>query len=211
MPTTSSTDSVSMEFVGPVPSVLGSQAGYHAVIRVHAAGGASFTRPSEEERNYYAETGKTAPEWQCEYFEFDGVMWPEAALTVELWHGSAKLRSLCAAARAGRTEIELRSELPELGHFLQKHGLSLSNLTGALHDSLLHTAETAGVIKRGIIADAAPATVPSGEANHVEAPSWYRALLLAWSHHRAARGSARRTRMGSEHWMPASPAKRKFV
>src|SRR5688572_22468239 len=135
-------DSVSMEFVGPVPAILGATTGHHVVLWVQAGGGAGFTRPSQEERDYYGEIGKPVPEWQCEYFEFDGLSWPEATLTVEYWCGPTKLRSLCLPNRQGRREEEIGAELPELELFLHKHGLSTGNLTPSFHEAMLRAAET---------------------------------------------------------------------
>lgn len=175
-----------MEFLGPVPGMLGDTAGYHVVLWVQAAGGASFTRPSQEERDHYVESGKPAPEWQCEYLDFDGLTWPEAALTVELWCGSSKLRSLFIARREGRREAELRAELPDLNSFLQKHGLSLSNLASTFHDALLHAAESAGMIQRGVTA--APRPNAATQIIDAEVPWWLRALRRAWHGHRAAKG-----------------------
>ena len=179
-----SPDNVSMEFLGPVPGVLGAALGYHVVFWVQAAGGAAFTRPSQEERDFYAESGKPVPEWQCEYFDFDGLTWSEAPLTVELWVGSTKLRSLCLAGRAGRREPEVRAELPDLDRFLQKNGLSLSDVSNTFHDALLRSAESAGVIKRGVTT--APRPNSASQVVNLETPWWRRALRRAWSGRRAA-------------------------
>ena len=141
-------DSVSMEFVGPVPGILGQTTGFHVVYWVHAAGGARFTRPSSEEREYYVQMGRAVPEWQCDYFDFDGLSWTEAALTIELWHGTGKLRSLCAGRCTARTEADLRAELPELARFIEKNGLDRFDVKLAFRDALLRAAESAGVIAR---------------------------------------------------------------
>jgi hypothetical protein len=182
--TKSSSDSVSMEFAGPVPAVLGGSAGHHVVFWVQASGGAGFTRPSQEECDYYRELGRPVPEWQCEYFEFDGVSWPEAALTVEFWCGRTKLRSLCLPNRRGRREEEIGAELPELELFLHKHGLSTANLAASLYDAVLRAAETAGVIQRGGVT-AAPRSGAATKVVLLDAPWWYRALRRAWARTRA--------------------------
>ena len=145
---------------------------------VQAAGGAGFTRPSQDERDYYAEVGKPVPEWQCEYFDFNGQLWHEAALTVEFWLGSTKLRSLGLAARAGRTEGDVMQEMPELERFIQRHGLSAVNIAQSFHEALLRAAASAGVIQRS-----ASSTEPAGKAS---APWWRRALRLSWPRRRAA-------------------------
>jgi hypothetical protein len=181
-------DSVSMEFVGPVPAILGAITGYHVMFWVQASGGAGFTRPSQEERDYYGEIGKPVPEWQCEYFEFDGLLWPEAALTVEYWCGATKLRSLCLPHRQGRREDEIGAELPELELFLHKHRLSLANLTASFHDAVLRAAETAGVIQRGV-ASAAPRPNSATQVKLSEEPWWIRALRRAWARTRAMKAA----------------------
>src|SRR5262249_46157405 len=155
MPATTNADKVYMEFLGPVPGVLGPIDGYHAVFWVQAAGGAGFTRPSLDERNFYAEQGKPVPEWQCEYFDFDGLTWTEPAVTGGLWRGAGKLRSLFVSPRGGRTEAEFVTELPELERFIRRHGLQPANLKASFQEALLHAAEKEGVIQRGVM-DAAP-------------------------------------------------------
>lgn len=185
MSDTTTPDKVSMEFAGPVPGILGMASGYHAVFWVQAAGGAGFTRPSQEERDYYAEAGKPVPEWQCEYFEFDGVTWAEAALTVELWSGPAKLRSLFLPSRNGRTEANVRAELPDLDRFLTKQNLTAGKIEPDFHAALLRAAESAGVITRGVDSGAprARAAVHVGDG----ADSWWRRTLRrAWPKRRAA-------------------------
>jgi hypothetical protein len=179
MSATKGPDNVSMEFAGPVPGVLGPVAGYHVVFWVQAGGGAGFTRPSQEERDYYAETGKPVPEWQCEYFEFDGLTWSEAALSIELWRGSSKLRSLFAAAHTGRNEADLRKELPELERFLDKHGLSGSNMASSFHEALLCAAEAAKVIQRGVV-NAKPRSSAATQVLSVEHSWWRRSLRRLW-------------------------------
>jgi hypothetical protein len=180
MSSTSTSDKVSMEFAGPVPAVLGNTAGYHVVFWVHAGGGAGFTRPSQEERDYYVELGKEAPEWQCEYFEFDDVTWAEAPLAVELWHGSAKLRSLFLAGRAGRIEAEVCTELPDLDYFLYKHQLLPFNMVQSFHHALLRAAEAAGVIKREATPAAPRANAAGRRAVAAGEPWWRGALRRAW-------------------------------
>ncbi len=150
MSATTSPDQVSMEFLGPVPGALGNPADYHVLFWVQAAGGAGFTRPSKDERDYYVEMGKPVPEWQCDYFEFDGLTWHEAALTVEFWRGSEKLRCHFLAGRAGRSEADLRAELPDLDRFLHKHGVAGAKMVPTFQEALLRAAEAKGVIQRGI-------------------------------------------------------------
>jgi hypothetical protein len=165
-----------MEFLGPVPGVLGVVNGFHVVIWVQASGGAGFTRPTPEERDYYAGIGKSVPEWQCEYFEFDGLHWPESALAVEIWSGQAKLRSLFAERRTGRSQAELRAELPDLDRFLIKYDLSLTALS--FHDALLRAAAEAGVIS------SSPEFIrPSADS---VIPWWQRVLRRAWPKRRVA-------------------------
>lgn len=180
-------DKVSMEFLGPVPGILGKTTGYHVVYWVQAAGGASFTRPSKDERDYYLQCGKAAPEWQCEYFDFDGQSWSEAALTVELWRGASKLRSLFAAGLRGRTEAELRAELPELERFILKNGLSGFDVSLTFREALLRAAESAGVIQRGI------SKTPETNGTDIVMPparradSWWRRV---WRGNWSSRGAA---------------------
>jgi len=187
MSTTSSpADNVYMEFQGPVPGILGPTAGFHAVVWVQAAGGAGFTRPSPEERAYYADLGKPVPEWQCEYCDFDGILWPEATLSVEFWRGRVKLRSLVLAGRKERTEAEVLVELPELARFLHIHNLSQPKLALDFHDALLRAAAAAGVITRGLTVDAPP---PSSSPTRfiVVVRSWWRgAVRRAWPRRRVA-------------------------
>jgi len=181
MSTTSTTpDNVYMEFQGPVPGILGPTAGFHAVIWVQAPGGAGFTRPSPEERDYYASLGKTAPEWQCEYCDFDGVLWPEATLSVEFWRGRVKLRSLVLAARRDRTEAEVLVELPELARFLQVHNLAKPRLALDFHVALLRAAAAAGVIALGRTVDPPPSRSPSKRFKVVLRSWWHSAVRRAW-------------------------------
>ncbi len=178
MPAVTSPDNVYMEFKGPVPGLLGSPSGFHVVFWVQSAGGAGFTRPSEEERDYYAEMGKPAPEWQCEYFDFDGLSWAEAPLSVEFWRGRTKLRSLALAGRKGRLDSELCGELPELERFVCTHALTSFNLTPSFQDALLCAAAEAGVIERGL-APAKPRAIASPDLL-AEQTWWRRALRRAW-------------------------------
>lgn len=171
MSATSNPDKVSMEFIGPVPGILGNPADNHVLFLVQAAGGAGFTRPSQEERDYYIEMGKPVPEWQCDYFEFDGLTWHEAALTVEFWRGSAKLRCHFLAGRAGRSEADLRTELPDLDRFLHRHGVAGAKMVPTFQETLLRAAEAKGVIQRGAHTGGAPvAGTRSGERD----VSWWR-------------------------------------
>ena len=183
MPASSSPDNVYMEFLGPVPGVLGTATGYHVVFWLQAAGGAGFTRPSQEECDYYAETGKPVPEWQCEYFDFDGLAWPEATLTVELWHGASKLRSLFIPGRKGRTEAEVHVELPELERFINKNGLASFKIALTFHEALLRAAADAGVIQRGL-ASAAPRPHAATHAIIAEESWWRRTLRRLWPRRR---------------------------
>lgn len=178
MPAPSTADNVYMEFLGPVPGILRGPDGYHLVVWVQAAGGAGFTRPSQEERDYYVEVGKPAPEWQCEYCDFNGLLWHEAALTVEFWLGSTKLRSLGLAARAGRTEADVLQEMPEVERFIQRHGISPLNIALSFHDALLRAAVSAGVIQRSASS--------SASVSKASAPWWRRALRLSWPRRRPA-------------------------
>ena len=187
MSATSSPDNVHMEFLGPVPGILGAAGGYHVVFWAQAAGGAGFTRPSQEERDFYAESGKAAPEWQCEFFDFDGLTWPEAALTVELWCGRTKLRSLFLAKREGRNEAEVHDELPELDRFIHKHGLSALSVAQTFQEALLRAAADAGVIQRGLAgATPRPNSATPFIGDKVDEPWWRRALRRAWPGRRAA-------------------------
>ena len=178
-------DKVHMEFQGPVPGIQGQRRGYHVLFWVQAAGGAGFTHPTPEERDFYEANGKPVPEWQCEYFEFDGLTWPEAAITVELWCGSAKLRSHCVAGRAGRKEAELRVELPDLDDFIQKHNLASYDVTRGFHDALLRAAATAGVIQLGVTGEGGRAK-SSRHGVRAEGSWWRRALRSALPRLRAA-------------------------
>ena len=185
MATVTSPDNVYMEFKGPVPGLLGPASGFHIVFWVQSAGGAGFTRPSQEERDYYVEMGKPAPEWQCEYFDFDGLNWAEASLTVELWRGRTKLRSLALAGRKGRLEAELCGELPELERFLCTHNLPAFNVAPSFQDALLRAAAEAGVIQRGLTS-VAPRASSASQVMLAEEPWWRRALRRAWPLRRAA-------------------------
>lgn len=178
MPAPSSADNVYMEFLGPVPGILRGPDGYHLVFWVQAAGGAGFTRPTQDERDYYVEIGKPVPEWQCEYFDFNGQLWHEAALTVEFWLGSTKLRSLGLPARAGRSEADVMQEMPELERFIQRHGISAVNVAQSFHDALLRAAASAGVIQRSASSIASAAKTST--------PWWRRALRFSWPPRRAA-------------------------
>ncbi|MEO5960753.1 MAG: hypothetical protein ABIR80_16700 [Opitutaceae bacterium] len=174
MSAVSSPDNVYMEFLGPVPGVLRAPNGHYVVFWAQAAGGAGFTRPSQEERDHYTQSGKTVPEWQCEYFDFDGLAWPEAALTVDFCVGPTKLRSLCLPAREGRTAAEVLKELPELTRFIHKNGLPLSNVAPNFHEALLSAAAAAGVIQRGST-NTGPAVNPS-TVSTVRQPWWLRVV-----------------------------------
>ena len=168
-----------MEFCGPVPGILGNPSDNHVLFLVQAAGGASFTRPSQEERDYYIEMGKPVPEWQCDYFEFDGLTWQEAALTVEFWRGSAKLRCHFLAGRVGRSEADLRTELPDLDRFLHKYGAGGAKMVPTFQEALLRAAEAKGVIQRGAkpVGDLGAAT-RMGES---DASWWRRGLRRVFS------------------------------
>jgi hypothetical protein len=184
--TNTTPDNVYMEFQGPVPGILGPTAGFHAVIWVQAPGGAGFTRPSAEEREYYASQGKPVPEWQCEYCDFDGVLWHEATLSVELWRGRVKLRSLVLPGRRERTEAEVLVELPELARFLHVHNLAQPKLTLDFHEALLQAAATAGVIERGLAPDVRPAASSPTRFTVVVRSWWRGALRRAWPRRRVA-------------------------
>ena len=173
MPATSSPDNVSMEFLGPVPGVLGHRADHHVVFWVQAGGGAGFTRPSEEERDFYTQMGKPVPEWQCDYFDFDGLSWPEAALTVEFWHGSAKLRCHFLARREGRNQSDLCAELPDLKRFVDKHGLSAATMAPTFQDVLLRAAEANGIIQLGASSSGAATDPRSAKSEG----AWWRRIF----------------------------------
>ena len=185
MSTVVSPDNVYMEFKGPVPGILGATSGFHVVFWVQSAGGAGFTRPSQEERDYYLEMGKPAPEWQCEYFDFDGLNWAEATLIVEFWRSRTKLRSLALPGRKGRLDTELCAELPELERFICTHNLPALKLNPSFQEALLRAAAEAGVIERGVAA-AAPRASSGSQVLLMEDPWWRRALRLAWPLRRAA-------------------------